>query len=220
MGLHPQQLESLELLPEDSGLVLFTRHSIREEANNDMPGFDIPLTPEGVQLATEWGAALPHKVCTVYSSHSPRCVDTGEAMIKGAAAKTNVVIHEKLCEPGCYVQKMSIAGATFARVGMIEFVSRTLNNAVEGNFHSGEATGRLLDWLMEIQPRPGEISLCITHDTILSTFVYDLAGKTNLQREDWPWMLEGVFLWFDDEYIHWIWRGQSQQVPRSRYFEN
>jgi broad specificity phosphatase PhoE len=219
MGLHPQQLKSLELLPENTGLVLFTRHSIREEANNDMPGFDIPLTPEGVQLASEWGAALPHKICSVYSSHSPRCVDTAEAMIKGAAAPANVIIHEKLCEPGCYVAQMSVAGATFARVGPVEFVTRTLNNTVEGTFHPEEGTSRLLDWLMEIQPRRGEISLCITHDTILSTFVYELAGKKNLQRKDWPWMLEGVFLWFDEDYIHWIWRGVSNRVSRSKYFQ-
>ena len=219
MRLHPQQRQSLELLPANTGLVLLTRHSIREEANNDMPGFDIPLTQEGVQLAREWGAALPHKIYSVYSSHSPRCVDTGEAMIKGAEAEATVIIHEQLCEPGCYVAKMSVAGATFARVGPIEFVTRTLNNNVEGTFQPGEGTSRLLDWLMEIQPGSGEISLCITHDTILSTFVYNLAGKKNLQQEDWPWMLEGVFLWFAEDYIHWIWRGVSHQVSRLKYFE-
>jgi len=140
-------------------------------------------------------------------------------MIKGAKASANVVIHEKLCEPGVYVSKMSIAGATFARVGPVEFVSRTLNSNVEGTFEPGEGSGRLLDWLMQIQPRGGEISLCITHDTILSTFVYDLAGKKNLQRKDWPWMLEGVFLWFDEDDIHWIWRGVSSRVSRLKYFE-
>lgn len=220
MGLHPQQLKSLEMLPENTGLVLFTRHSIREEANNDMPGFDIPLTAEGVQLAREWGAALPREICAVYSSHSPRCVNTGEAMIAGAKAEASVVIHEKLCEPGCYVSKMSIAGVTFARVGPVEFVTRTLNNNVEGTFQPGEGTGRLLAWLMEIQPRSGEISLCITHDTILSTFVYDLVGKKNLHQEDWPWMLEGVFLWFSEDHIHWIWRGIINQVSRLKYFGN
>jgi broad specificity phosphatase PhoE len=219
MGLHPQQLKSLELLPENTGVVLFTRHSIREEASNDMPGYDIPLTPEGVQLASEWGAALPHKISAVYSSHSPRCIDTGEAMIKGAKASANVVIHENLCEPGVYVSKMSLAGATFVNVGPVEFVSRTLNNTVEGTFKPGEATSRLLNWLMEIQPARGEISLCITHDTILSTFVYDLAGKKDLEQTDWPWMLEGVFLWVDEDDIHWIWRGVSSQVSRLKYFE-
>jgi broad specificity phosphatase PhoE len=219
MSLHPQQLKSLELLPEKTGVVLFTRHSIREDASNDMPGFDIPLTPEGVQLASDWGAALPHKISAVYSSHSPRCISTGEAMIKGAKSSANVIIHEKLCEPGVYVSKMSLAGATFVKVGPVEFVSRTLNNRVEGTFKSDQGTGRLLDWLMEIQPARGEISLCITHDTILSTFVYDLAGKKDLQRKDWPWMLEGVFLWGDGDDIHWIWRGVSSRISRLKYLE-
>ena len=198
--------------------MLLTRHSIREEADSDMPGFDIPLTPEGVRLASEWGAALRHRISTVYSSHSPRCIETGRAMIEGAAASVDVIIHEKLCEPGVYVSKMSIAGATFTKVGPVEFVARTLNDTVQGTFSPGEGTRRLLEWLVEIQPQSGEISLCITHDTILSTFVYDLAGKRHLQREDWPWMLEGVFLWIDEDEIHWIWRGVNSRVSRLKYF--
>jgi broad specificity phosphatase PhoE len=219
MSLHPQQMKSLELLPKETGVVLFTRHSIREDASNDMPGYDTPLTPEGVKVANAWGAALPLKISAVYSSHSPRCIHTGEAMIQGAKAAANVIVHEQLCEPGVYVSKMSLAGPTFVKVGPIEFVTRTLNNTVEGTFEAREGTRRLLDLFLKVQPGIGEISLCITHDTILSSFVYELAGKKKLQRQDWPWMLEGVFLWIEEDYIHWIWRGVYSRTPRLKYFE-
>ncbi len=219
MRLHPGQLKALELLPRNAGVVLLTRHSIREQADNDRPGFDIPLTPEGVQLAREWGALLPRKISMVYSSHSPRCVETGKAMIEGAGAEINVSVYEKLCEPGCYVAEMPLAGATFARVGPVEFVARTLNNDVEGTFPVAEGTRRLLDWVQQIQPVSTEITLCVTHDTILSTFVYNLLGKKSMQQEDWPWMLEGVFLWFTKGDLHWIWRGVGHQVAWEKLSE-
>lgn len=221
MSLHPEQLKSMYLTPKDTGVVLVTRHSIREQATNDMPGFDIPLTAEGVELAREWGGSFPQSIRQIYSSHSPRCVHTGEAILEGAGTDANisVAVHEMLCEPGCYVEKMSVAGKTFVEVGPVEFVSRTLQGTVEGAFDARQGTRQLLGLLRDIQPETGEISLCITHDTILSSFVYELAGKKNLHREDWPWMPEGVFVWFDKSHVHWIWRGVGNKAPLGIYFD-
>jgi hypothetical protein len=211
MNLHPNQAQALELLPANTGVVLLTRHSIREQADNAMPGFDIPLTPEGFALAEKWGAALNKPIHQVYSSHSPRCVHTGEAMLKGAGSHQLVEIHDKLCEPGCYVASMRVAGPTFVALGPVDFVSGTLRDEVDGMFTMREGTGRFLTMLKATQPVGSEITICVTHDTILSTFVYDLQKRQQLDDDDWPWMLEGVFLWFDDGNVHWVWRGVQGQ---------
>jgi broad specificity phosphatase PhoE len=210
-NLHPNQVDALDMLPENSGVVLLTRHSIREQADNAMPGFQIPLTEDGVKLAICWGAALNKPIYTAYSSHSPRCVHTGEAMLEGADANLQVQVHEILCEPGCYVDSMAVAGPTFVAQGPVNFVSSTLRDEVDGMRPVQEGTGNFLSMLRSVQPVGNEITLCVTHDTILSTFVYDLAGKKQLADEDWPWMQEGVFLWFDEQYVHWIWRGIKNQ---------
>jgi broad specificity phosphatase PhoE len=211
MNLHPNQEQALDLLPVATGVVLLTRHSIREQADNAMPGFDIPLTAEGFTLAVRWGGALNRPIHHVYSSHSPRCVHTGEAMLQGAGSPGKVEIHEKLCEPGCYVANMRVAGPTFVALGPVNFVSSVLRNEVDGMFTMRDATGRFLQMLKATQPVGPEITICVTHDTILSTLVYDLEQRQQLDDDDWPWMLEGVFLWFDQHDVHWVWRGVHDQ---------
>lgn len=217
MELHPRQEQALSLLPTSAGVVLLTRHSIREQADNAMPGFDIPLTPEGFALAVKWGARLSRPIHHVYSSHSPRCVHTGEAMLQGGGSSQAVEIHEKLCEPGCYVADMRVAGPTFVALGPVDFVSGTLRDEVDGMFAMREGTGRFLQMLKATQPTDPAITVCVTHDTILSTFVYDLENRRQLDDDDWPWMLEGVFLWFDEQDVHWVWRGTYRQRKLSDF---
>jgi hypothetical protein len=66
-------------------------------------------------------------------------------------------------------------------------------------------------------PGAGRINLFVTHDTILSTFVYELADRHPLSREDWPWMMEGIFLWFDARHVHWLWRGEAGHKDLADY---
>jgi hypothetical protein len=32
-----------------------------------------------------------------------------------------------------------------------------------------------------------------------------------ISERDWPWMMEGLWLWFDERELHWIWRGEWQR---------
>lgn len=207
--LHPRQRTALDLIPADQPILLVIRHSLREDADNLMPGFAVPLTEEGVAMAHRWGAEIRQELQSVHSSKWPRCVDTATAMIVGAGSNGSVIIEEKLCEPGCYVEEMKLAGPAFVRLGPIEFISKLLQSEpISGTNTTRDGTTLLLSWLNCRQPEPGKINLFITHDTILAALVYELLGKQQLTSEDWPWMLEGVFLWFDSESIHWVWRGE------------
>ena len=61
--LHPSLEPALAQIPQDRPVVLFTRHSLRELApNNGVPSYDLPLTPEGVLLAEQWGRKLGKKI--------------------------------------------------------------------------------------------------------------------------------------------------------------
>ena len=83
--LHPNLEPSLALLPADKPVILLTRHSLRELApNNGVPSYDLPLTPEGVVLAEQWGRRLDRPISAFYSSPVGRCVDTAKAMSLGA----------------------------------------------------------------------------------------------------------------------------------------
>jgi broad specificity phosphatase PhoE len=212
MGLYEDQQSALALLPPEQGVVLLTRHSVREEANNQMPGFDVPLTPEGVTLAEEWGQRLSHRTFRqVYSSQSPRCVDTGAAMLRGAQVEAGVELVDLLREPGCYVEQMKLAGPVFQQRGPLEFVNRILKAEVPGIFPVRKATLKVLNWIGSVQPNAGQITVCVTHDTILGTFIHDLIGAEKLADSDWPWMMEGAFLWCTEDRWSWIWRGMLYQ---------
>jgi len=207
--LHPKQRTTLDLVPTDQPILLVLRHSLREEADNLMPGFAVPLTKEGVVMARQWGSEIRQEFQSVYTSQWPRCVDTAEAMIDGAGSTGSVLIETKLCEPGCYVTEMKLAGPAFVKLGPIKFISKLLQSAdLTGTNTTREGSALLLSWLRSRQPEPGKINLFVTHDTILAALVYELIGKQQLNRADWPWMLEGVFMWFDTKAIHWIWRGE------------
>lgn len=89
--------EAIELLPTSSQpLVLLTRHSIREPAdNNGFASYQLPLTPIGRHLAFEWGKWLSAntdlQLAACISSPITRCVDTAIEMLKGAHASQILV---------------------------------------------------------------------------------------------------------------------------------
>ena len=177
-----------------------------------MPGFDVPLTAEGVTLAERWGQqidATTWSIGRVYSSQSPRCIDTGSAMLRGAGVEAEIQIVDLLREPGCYVEQMRLAGPVFQQRGPLEFVNAILKEEVPGIYPLRQATLKMLDWLESVQPPQGQITVCVSHDTILGTFVHDLMDTEKLADSDWPRMMEGVFLWCDQEGWCWIWRGKK-----------
>lgn len=209
--LHPELERSLLILPEDKPVILLTRHSLRETAKdpNGVPGYDLPLTPEGVALAESWGGRLSRPVSAFHSSPVGRCVDTALAMARGAGiAEPEVKTTFLLVEPGCYVQDIRRVGPLFLKLGPLAFANHHISTPQEGLLSPQEGAARLIRHLHEHQGEAGELAVHVTHDTILAAFIYHLLGRTELRDEDWPWMMEGAWLWFDDEHLHWIWRGQ------------
>ena len=207
--LHPQQIPSLELLPGDKAVALLTRHSIREEPKNRFAGFDVPLTELGVDLAHEWGRQIAMPISSFYSSPVERCVDTAQAMAKGAGLEMEVKTHSSLVEPGSYVQDLPIAGPYFFKLGPLAFAQKHLRNEVRGVLTPLEGARNILSHIKGSLGDSGTLSVHVTHDTILAAFIYFLRQESELEEAHWPWMMEGAFLWFDDDAVHWVWRGES-----------
>ena len=83
--------KTLDLVPKDKGAVLLLRHSLRNEIPDGTHGLDIPLTPEGVLLAEQWGKDLSWTIGGIKSSPIGRCVQTGNAIISGKGLDCEVV---------------------------------------------------------------------------------------------------------------------------------
>lgn len=208
--LHPALIPSLDQLPPGLPAVLLTRHSIREQPANRFAGYDIPLTEEGIALAREWGRNLSRPLSSIYSSPVERCIETAQAMALGAGSSDlEVQTHAALVEPGSYVQDLPVAGPYFMKLGPLAFARKHLRNEVRGVLSPDAGANKLLQHLCDSLGEPGSISLHVTHDTILASFIYHLRQESDLDESHWPWMMEGAFLWFDGDTVNWIWRGEQ-----------
>ena len=207
-NLHPEQMAMLEKLPDDKHVFLLTRHSIREPAKGDIVSYKLPLTEKGIALARCWGKELQRPFHRVYSSPIARCMDTANHMLDGAKHKANVSMDMMLTEPGCFVKDITKAGPVFLSEGPLGFINRHIHEVIEGTVTAAQGTAHLLQLMRENIGLPGQLSLFVTHDTVLATFIYHLLGEKSVTEEHWPWMMEGAFLWFEENEVHWLWRGR------------
>lgn len=207
--LHPALMPSLQLLPSDRPIALLTRHSVREQSNHGIASYDLQLTVEGVALAEWWGGQLGRGIAGFHSSPVQRCVDTAKAMARGAGLGLDVKQTQVLVEPGCFVINAGRVGPLFWKLGPVSFANRHFQEPLEGLLTPQEGTAKLLRHMHAHQGVAGSLSIHVTHDTILAAFIYHLIGQAHINDDDWPWMMEGAWVWFDgDHEVHWLWRGK------------
>lgn len=205
---------SLQLVPRDRPVSLLTRHSIREQPENYNAHHKLPLTPEGIELARYWGGLQFHNSFSLFSSPVGRCMETALYMFeskepdKMAEVKTASV----LAEPGCFIdsrEKMMEVGPYFISDGPIAFMNRILNAEFPQLEHPLVGVKKLLTHIRQEQcVDAGVLNIHVSHDTVLAAFVYSLLGKTRIEQEQWPRMMEGVYLWFDVDQVKGVWRGE------------
>lgn len=218
-SLHPLLEPALERLPGDASLHLLTRHSVREASTAGFADYRLALTEEGVALAEQWGARLNRPVARLTSSPVPRCVDTALAMARGARAQgwmpQDLTVEEAavLVEPGSYVQDINEAGPAFFRLGAVDFINQHLGEGLRGVLSPAAGRDQLVRHMLDDDPEPGSLAVHVTHDTILAAFVAGLHEHARIEEQDWPWMMEGVWLWRSGDELHWIWRGEATSRP-------
>ncbi len=216
--LPESMIDSVGLLPDNERLILFTRHSLRERSDNQ--GFasaQLPLTHNGRVLAQAWGRWLANHLnysldVDSISSPIPRCIDTAILMQKGAGINKAVVHQSLLVEPGSLVVEPQLASEIFKQIGALNFINRFLLGELPGTKTTTQGSLDLLRLFHQHQPQHGHLLLAVSHDTLLSAFLAVLMRHSQIDWEDWPKMMEGVFLWFDDKplaeaKVHFIWRG-------------
>jgi len=243
MALHllPKSMfEAVDLLPDASTPVtLFTRHSLRELVNGQgFTGYDLQLTEQGRDLAYAWGQYLiqntDRAIHHCISSPIQRCVDTAALMIEGAddahkASNTHtieIVEQRLLVEPGSFVLDIQQAAPYFRKQGALGFINSFVNNALPGMKHPITGVFDVIELLYHTHPSQQKgLSLAVSHDTILAAIVAVISGKNQIDKADWPDMMEGLFVWFEGEdfansKLKWIWRGQKQELLIKDFKDN
>lgn len=235
----PQTMyQALDLLPDtDVPVMLFTRHSVREIVSGQgLAGYDLQLTSEGRDLAFAWGEHLTRQsdrsVVNCISSPIQRCIDTAELMIAGAdqiktgnTHQIDILEQALLVEPGSFVIDIDQAAPHFRSQGAIGFIDSFVKNSLPGMKHPIHGVLDVLELLYHSHLNESsqgqcqaQLSLAVSHDTILAAFIAVISGHFQVEKKDWPEMMEGLFVWFDPigdfthSQMHWVWRGKYQQL--------
>ncbi|MEB3766504.1 phosphoglycerate mutase family protein [Acinetobacter sp. MD2] len=230
--LPKSMFQAIDLLPDrHTPVTLFTRHSIREiVAGQGLAGYDLQLTTQGRELAQAWGQYLIQNTDRVIqhciSSPIQRCIDTAALMIQGAdqiAIQQNthhieIIEQGLLVEPGSFVLDIQQAAPYFKQQGALGFVNSFVNNGLPGMKHPITGVVDVLELIYQTHPQQaGGLSLAVSHDTIIAAMLAVMNNQTQLNKSDWPEMMEGVFVWFEgdcfsESILKWIWRGQLHQL--------
>ncbi len=217
--LPDSMVPSVNLLPDCKRLILFTRHSLRARSDgNGFASYQLPLTSKGRVLAKSWGrwldTNLPYSLdADSISSPIGRCVDTAQLMLEGAGLQRAIAHQSLLVEPGSLVTDPETVNTLFKEIGVLNFINRFLQGSLEGTKNAYQGGLDILSLLYQHQPKPGHLMLAVSHDTLLSAFLAVMLDTSEIDWNDWPKMMEGVFLWFDDKPFietsaHFIWRGE------------
>ena len=229
--LPKSMLQAIDLLPDvNTPVTLFTRHSLREVVNGQgLAGYDLQLTEQGRELAEAWGAYLINNTDRVIqhciSSPIQRCVDTAALMIQGADARSTTHTHHieiveqgLLVEPGSFVLDIKKAAPYFKEQGALGFINSFVNNALPGMKHPITGVVDVLELIYKTHPQDRNgLSLAVSHDTILAAIIAVISGRNIIHQEDWPAMMEGLFVWFEggeflQSKLKWIWRGEVRTL--------
>jgi broad specificity phosphatase PhoE len=196
--LYASTLNNLALSPLDRPVSLLLRHSTRFPIVDEADVFAAKLTPEGVEIAEEFGYVLSqlYKPGRIMTSPVERCVDTGRAMVKGACWRMKVEVDDRLSYPKMEKAWQEYLDSKEKPTQLPETVLMLLNLMLESKYN-----------------QPGTLNIFITHDSVLGCI---LAYLMNIEIEvaTWPDYLEGMALWKEGNTIYSLWRGEKTDISR------
>ena len=223
----PSIQEQLAIVPDGADVALVIRHAEREDIPAGTFGHEVNLTADGNRAAEQLGAALSEKgTLSVLSSPVPRCVQTAQAILRGARSSAEVATDRSLGDPGAFVVDAEAAGPLFLGLPIPEIAHRQLEDEMPlpGMRPTSEGVEILLNLAASPLGENGRLHVLVTHDIILSVFVASIF-QSSVEEAGWPGYLEGSFLWHSDEQLHVSWQelgatslqpGGQVGLPRDR----
>jgi broad specificity phosphatase PhoE len=214
--------ESAKLCPEEHNIKILLRHSIRQDIE-DKTNREAQLTREGIKIAERYGKELSSNIGTISSSLTQRCMDTCFAIINGynkthLKYKSNVLQTKMLQNP--HIRKVSESKETWGKLGL-EGIFDGFAQKIEmpGIYDLETSVNRMINYIFETGNQNNTIDIFCTHDFQLAMLLLFINGKNYDykktlfdENDNWPFMLEGIFLWKNNDNIILSWRGKINQL--------
>jgi broad specificity phosphatase PhoE len=205
----PSMLRWLSAVPAGAAVAVLLRHSVREDLPPGDAGYALPITQDGVRLATDLGTLIGTRLRTLQTSPLPRCIQTAEAMRSGAAVDILIGVDRLLGDPGVYVIDDQRAAANWqerGHEGVMECLVKQ-EAPLPGMAAPGPAARRLLQHMLAIAGATPGLHVFVTHDSLVTSTAARILGE-QLGKADWPAYLEAAFFWRDNKHVIAAYRGQ------------
>lgn len=198
--------------PDHASLVVLLRHSVRDPLPPDEVGYTLPLTRDGVRIASELGALVGVRLRSLRTSPLTRCVQTAEALRAGAGVDVDIHPDRLLGDPGIYVIDDQRAWANWLAIGHAGVMDHAVSQdtPLPGMADTDAAARFLVQHMLACAAdRPG-VHVFVTHDALVLATAARLLREP-LGREAWPRFLEGAFFWKEGEYVSVAYRDRQRR---------
>ena len=216
--------ESAKLCPNGENIKFLFRHSIREKINKNASNDEMQnarLIREGRKMAECLGESLDLDIGTVSSSPTQRCIDTCQEIINGFNQnhiEYSQIIHKSRTLQCPYIKKENDPEEqeTWEKLGSEGIFDCFAKNIEMPGFFDLETSAKLmLKYMFNTGNKHNTLDLFCTHDLQLAMLLLFFAEnksecKNNLfsDNDSWPLMLEGMFLWGNENNYNVLWRGK------------
>jgi len=222
LTIYKSMEESAELCPDGQNIKMLIRHSIRQDVKDDagLEAFENALlTREGKKMAERLGESLDMDIGTISSSCTQRCVDTCQEIINGYNKNHSKYIHdiiktEILQRPHC--RNVQEEHDTWEKIGMNGIFDGFAKNIDMPGIYDIETSVKcMVDYIFETGNENNSIDIFCTHDFQLAMLLLFFNGKNPEYKQilfnksdNWPYMLEAMFLWKSKNSINALWRDE------------
>ncbi len=186
--------ETIEYSYNNECFALVVRHSIRDEILDTREPISQLLTPEGKELAIDFGS----KLCTdrpirLFHSIVERCKETAECIAEGFKGKS-ISIESLDAITGFYVYSPINVLTNLNQIGNYEFISQWFKGVYSDKEIMPAVDARTFMYKAIVEKyNPLYLDIFVTHDwnvTLLSSLYYPITEK----KYPWPDFMHGIAL--------------------------
>ena len=174
------------------------RHTERYEIKEGELGDDVNITPNGIEMAIDFGKLLKSKsLIKIYTSPVKRCVHTAEKIIEGYGKKLEIIPSSMLGMPSAYIKNKKVAYENFNNYSFFEGYLKLIRGEKRLGFYSLEEGSEILyDFIKKTSTQLG-LTLYISHDIVILYYIFYKTQKIYSEK-NWLDFLDGIKLTFDD----------------------
>lgn len=208
----------LEYIPANANVKLLIRHSFRPSLKYEDDPDNVSLTPRGEYEAYHLGTAIPMEIGFCTSSPILRCVQTVRELTKAQSKPFRT--SEELGYS--FIESKEEAQITLSQIGLKEIVFQMGTSKVKGFVDAIEGARNLLDFMFSSGGCKGQLDVFCTHDmhiALLDLLFFNSYKTSHELKNNWPGMLEGMWLWGERNDFHICWRNKLKHCIDYLLFE-